>query len=70
MTKILALLNALLSLFKQWRRGRKADKAQERRDAIDKDSAQYVADRYGDGNVRVSDAHPGDADQTASSDKH
>jgi len=65
MTKLLALLNALLEMFRQWRSKRKADKAQERRDAIDEDSAQYVADEYGDGRVRE---YRPDADKTSGSE--
>ncbi len=65
LTKIIALLSSLLELFRQWRRGRKAEQAQERRDAIDEDSAQYMADRYGDGRVRE---YEPDADETGGSE--
>lgn len=64
--RILYLLTALVQAVKQALRKKEQREAQDEREQIDTDSAQYSADKFGDGRVRSLDEY---ADRANKSDR-
>lgn len=68
MRKVIALLTVLVSVLQRLARRKEQEDAQNERDKIDSDSAQYSADTFGDGRVRDLEQWKSGTDEADQSD--
>jgi hypothetical protein len=61
MRELIALLSVLVSVLQRLAGRKEQERAQDEREQIDSDSAQYSADKFGDGRVRPLDEWRPDA---------
>lgn len=69
MERLAYLLAALVKALRRYFRRKEHREAQHDRDQIDEDSAQYAADKFGDGRVRTLPRASTDADKAKRPDR-